>query len=118
MIPDEIRTLAPFAADGDREDPSEHKLLRKDGWPVRYEQIGSDSEPERTVFQQLIYELELFITERRDRGLLPWDARSDYIHPAFVTRDGALRISLQSSGPANGGAVDPAALGQTHWRIY
>ena len=41
----------------DRELPEEVGLTRADGWTVAYEQQGSGSEPERTIFNQLLYEL-------------------------------------------------------------
>lgn len=51
-------------------------------------------------------------------GLLEWDAKVDYEHPAAVMGiDGEMYKSRSSSGPNAQGSVDPAALtGSSKWK--
>ena len=44
-------------ADDERETPEAAGLTRDRGWPLPYEQIGANAEPEREVFNQREYEL-------------------------------------------------------------
>ena len=115
----EAKKLTPWADSGDRQDPEDAGLDRAAGWTVAYEQAGSGNYPERLVFNQLMRELSGLFQEALGAGVMQWSAGVDYRHTAFVGgSDGFLHVSLRSSGPATGDAEDPAADGQTTWRIY
>ena len=109
---------------GDRDDPEDVGLDRSTGWPVRYEQPGADAEPERTVFNQLLCELDQAFSEKARAGVLEWDARIDYPGDdetgyAFVVgTDGRLYVSLRPSGPTTGNPTNPVGDGQTAWAEY
>ena len=113
-----------WAAEGDRQDPEDVGLRRNIGWPVRYEQPGAASEPERAVFNQLFGELDEALGDKIRFGVLPWDSRIDYPGTdaegyAFVTgSDGRLYVALIPSGPTTGNPTDPTADGQVVWREY
>ena len=89
----------------DRELPEEVGLTRADGWTVAYEQQGSGSEPERTIFNQLLYELWSVGFDIADYGVPTWDDEVDYT-PA--TRRGVL------CDHANG----PMGNNGFHWACY
>ena len=113
-----------WALDGDRQDPEDVGLTRNIGWPVSYEQPGAGVEPERTVFNQLLAELDESLGDKLRFGVLPWDARIDYVADAeqgysFVTgSDGRLYVARVASGPGGGNATDPVADGQSVWDVY
>ena len=102
--------------------PEEVGLTRADGWTVAYEQQGSGSEPERTIFNQLLYELWSVGFDIADYGVPTWDDEVDYT-PAtdaacFATTATGLWVTMVSTGPATGNVTDPDAVGQTIWRRY
>lgn len=118
-VPAESLQIEPWAENGDREAPETVGIDRDDGWPVAYEQIGGSS-PERTVFNQLLFELSSFAVLLLARGIPPWDGDVDYIHPAFVVgSDGDIYRSVVSNGPAGGNAADPVGdTANATWRAY
>lgn len=108
-----------WADTGDREDPEDVGIARATGWPVSYEQIGSGSEPERTVFNQRFRELDGWASDRIRMGIPQWDIEVDYLHPAFVTTSSGLHVTRSgNTGPTYGNATDPDADAQTVWRRY
>ena len=108
-IPAVVKRIEPWAESGDRETPESRGLSRADGWPVQYEQVGG-TPPERTIFNQLFYELTHFVVEVRMRGLpLPWDARVNYESPAFVALGGKIYRSRLDTGPGTGNAAEPGS---------
>lgn len=108
-----------WADTGDREDPEDVGIARTTGWPVSYEQIGSGSEPERTVFNQLLRELNGWASDRMRMGIGQWDIEVDYLHPAFATTSSGLwTTNGANTGPTYGNATDPDADDQTAWRRY
>ena len=110
------------AASADRTDPEDVGLDRATGWPLAYEQRGSGKRPEREVFNQRDHEIDSGLVDVANYGVLPWDGEVSYAHTAaaavFVTTPTGLHVSLRSSGPAHGGAVNPDTGGQTAWRRY
>ena len=118
MADTQAKKLELWASSGDREDPEDVGLTRADGWTVAYEQIGSGSEPERAVFNQLFRELSGWAIDRLRQGIPSWDIEVDYIHPAFTTTASGVWVSTADSGPGSGNATDPDDSGQTLWRRY
>ena len=118
-VPAEVLKIEPWAASGDREDPEDVGIVRSTGWTVAFEQVGG-SRVQRTVVQQLLFEVTSFCWHRLRDGLIPWHAGVDYEHPAFVVgSDGALYRSRVDSGPALGNAADPATqAGAAVWEVY
>ena len=114
----EAKKIALWADTGDREDPEEHGISRDRGWTADYEQIGSGSEPERTVWNQLMRELTGFAVDRLTMGIATWDSGVSYQHPAFAASVQGLHVSLENTGPNFGNATDPTEAGQTVWRLY
>ena len=114
----------PWAETGDRELPEDLGLDRAAGWPVRYEQPGADAEPERTVFNQLLFELGECWQEYFQSGVSPWDSEIDYPASdaegyAFVVgSDRGLYVALIPSGPALGNSTDPTSSNNTAWQEY
>ena len=110
------------SAVADRADPEEVGLNRADGWPVAYEQQGSGSEPERTVFNELDHELDAGLVDVAAYGVPTWDAEVNYTPASdaacFATTTTGLWLTFTATGPATGNATDPDAVGQTIWRRY
>ena len=89
------------------------------GWTADYEQIGSGSEPERTVWNQLMRELTGVRGRPSHHGYRHLGQRAvSYQHPAFAASDQGLHVSLENTGPNFGNATDPTEAGQTVWRLY
>ena len=110
---------ALWSESGDREDPESAGLTRTEGWPVAYEQVGANAEPEREVVNQLLREIAGAFQERiRSGGRSPWDQRLDYFQFARVTRGIHIYIATVANGPGHGNATDPSTLGQTIWRLW
>ena len=113
-----------WARDGDRNTPEDFSIERDLGWPPRYEQPGSGFEPERELFNQLLFELQEAFSEKLTRGLHLWDERVDYPGSddegyAFVLgSDNVIYVSLQPSGPTTGNIVDPVSTNNLFWREY
>ena len=118
MVDAQALKIELWAEDGDREEPETVGIDRARGWTVEYEQLNSGSEPERTVFNQLMRELCGWALTRIREGVGVWDGRVDYEHPAFCATTAGLHVSLESSGPSYGNAADPTSDGQTVWRVY
>ena len=119
---DAVNLQAPWAETGHRASPESAGLERAEGWPVSYEQVGG-GRVERSVTQQLLYELSLAFRTFLRGGLPAWDSRVQYPGDpgedrAFVLgSDGREYVSLRASGPAAGNATDPTTeAGQTYWR--
>lgn len=118
-LPADILKIRPWAsaAPSNRQDPAEVGIDRAQGWPVAYEQLGGLF-PERTVFNQVLYELTAWATYQLAAGVPEWDAGIDYVHPAFVTHAGDIWRSSRNTGPATGDATDPSSADQDVWELY
>lgn len=114
-----IGNLWASGATADRQDPEDVGITRTAGFNLPYEQIGSGSEPERTVFNQLFRELHGWMEENiRTGGVKPYDALIDYYQYARVAVGASKYVALVANGPALGNTVSPTASGQQVWRIY
>lgn len=109
---------APWAENGIRTDPEDLGIVRTEGWPQRYEQIGSGFEPELAVWNQRFRELDGWARDRMTQGIGLYDADINYPRHAFCVSTSGLKVALAPSGPGNGGAVDPETPDQTAWRTY
>ena len=109
-------------ADDERETPEAAGLTRDRGWPLPYEQIGANAEPEREVFNQREYELTSALIDFAATGVPAWDAAVDYTPASdaacFVTTPAGLHLTNTATGPATGNATDPDSAGQTIWRRF
>ena len=109
-----LKSIELWAEDGDRTDPEDYGIVRAKGWDQRYEQVGSGFEPEYDVWNQLQREQTGFNRLVVQHGLMPWDARVQYLHHAFVFGDdGAIYISLRDS--RGEGPTDPDSPA---WRAF
>ena len=80
--------IAEWADSGDRIDPDDNSLTpvldRDTGWPSSFSDPQGDT-PRRQVFNQVLREITGMLVEiNRRGGMLPWDSRISYVHPAFV----------------------------------
>ena len=116
----EALKMALWADTGERQTPEEAGFSRQSGWPVAYEQIGTEKFPERLVFNQLLRELTGLFLEMIAYGVLSWDDGTNYSHHAFALgSDGSIHRTLRDSGPdVEGGAVDPTTPNNDAWEIY
>ena len=80
--PDALR-IEKWAANGDVQTPEDRGLDRDVGWPADFSQPRG-RQPTREVFNQLFREITAQEVEVTTRGLLPWDSRISYVHPAMV----------------------------------
>ena len=119
LISDGAWARSPSA---EREEPQDVDLVREIGWPLSYEQVGTGREPERTVFNQLHYEITSALLDIAAYGVLPWDPGVDYVPTAdahcFVTTNSRLWVTDQRNGPSFGNATNPDRTGQTIWQLY
>lgn len=111
----EPKKIRSWARDGDRTDPETVGIDREDGWGPVYEQVGG-SQPERTVFNQVLHEICELVLAKMTAGILSWDARVNYRHPAFTDHMGTLYVSTQNSGPATGRTEAPSS--GVSWKPY
>ena len=103
----------------DREDPVDVGITRTAGFDLRYEQIGSGAEPERTVVNQKFREWSGWgVDNIRRGGVKPWDALVDYYQHARVAVNMSKYRATVATGPATGNATDPTTTGQTVWELY
>ena len=115
---------SPWALRGDRQLPEDFDLSRATGWPVRYEQVGAASEPERELFNQLLFELHEAFEESVVCGVPRWDDQINYPGSeeegyAFVTApSGGLYVSVAPSGPATGNSTNPDEDSGDFWEEY
>ena len=105
-----------------RQTPEELGIDREDGYNVAYEQIGSGKEPERTGFNQRLYEIDSAFIDIASMGVPQWDVALNY-SPAsdalcFATTPTGLWVTDQNTGPAYGNATDPDTPSQQVWRRY
>ena len=119
-LPTDLVQVTPWATNGERAVAAAYNLPTSTGWDPRYEQRGSLRYPERQLFNQLLYELSTMVRSRLSAGIMQWDARVDYLHPAFVTgSDGRIYRSIRDTGPAHSNAYDPTGnSGGLAWRRY
>ena len=112
----ELIKIVPWATHpANRQLPSAIGIERAAGFDQRFEQRGSGFYPDYKVFNQLLHELSVFVSEKVALGIFPWDERVDYRAGATVTTAEGVHLSRHATGPRNGGAVNPAAEGQTAW---
>ena len=87
------------------------------GFPPSYSQPGGD-EPDRELFNLIWSWFTTGIKELQERGgVLEWDARQEFVHPALCTgSDEVIYASVRSSGPS-GTTQDPTTDStETFWR--
>ena len=94
--------IEKWAATGDVQTPEDRGLDRSIGWPADFSQPGGRT-PTREVFNQLFRELTALAVEINQNGILSWDTRVSYTHPAYVVgSDNRLYVSVRDSS-----GVDP-----------
>lgn len=109
----------PWALNGDRISPEELGLDPETGWDVSYEQVGSGSEPERELFNQLLCSLSAAFIDEMRSGIGVYDAEIDYPQYArVIDSTGRKMVALAATGPASGNATDPVTPGQEVWREF
>ena len=107
------------ASMAETEAPEDVGITRSTGYTLPYEQIGSGSEPERTVVNQLFRELNAWMTDNmRYGGVKPWDGDINYLQYARATVGRSKYYASVETGPVHGNSVNPTASGQTVWRLY
>ena len=113
-----------WALNGFRESPESVGLNRSQGFPVAYEQQGSDRYPQRGVFNQLLCELFQAFDEKIRYNFPVWDSRINYRGSAqegyafVIGNNGKLYVALQPSGPRFGNSTDPVLPNQSIWQEY
>ena len=103
--------------------PPGSAIVRSAGWGSAFEQSGqSVYVMRRQDLNQRFYEIDGFIVDVNAHGLLEWDARVMYQHPALVFgTDGAVYRSAQASLNVNpvtrGGVAIPVVSPRpTPWK--
>ena len=92
-------------------------LDRAEGYTLIYSQPGGPL-VERPTMNQLFREITGMLVELNSGGSMPeWSDRVDYEHVAFVRYAGSIYVSTRSSGPGNGGPVEPGT-NTAFWRTY
>ena len=106
--------IEKWAASGDVQDPEDGGVDRATGWDATHSQPGG-SLPKREHFNQILRELTAQGVEVNVHGLLEWDSRISYVHPALVFgSDDNPYISL-----VNSTNVDPVTdSAGTTWKVY
>lgn len=108
--------IEKWAASGDRTDPDDGSLTpvldRDIGWPSSFSMASGDT-PRRQVFNQILSEITALLVEINTRGgMLPWDSRIAYVHPAFVFGSDA-RMYRSVQGSTNQNPVGDTS--ETYW---
>ena len=89
--------ISKWADAGLRETPENLNIQRIQGWTSFYSIIGGGT-LQRSLIQQLLSELTALAVEINQHGLLEWDFRISYRHPALVVgSDGDWYISKRDS---------------------
>ena len=105
--------IRKWADSGDRIDPDDSslnpRLSRSLGWPASFSQADGNA-PRREVFNQIICEMTAIAHELNTRGMLEYDERQSYTHPAVVMRpaDGMIFISKRDNTPTSNRGGPPA----------
>ena len=108
-----------WAGNGDRMDPSDVGLDRDKGWPVAYEQPGTGFEPEREIWNQILYELSIWAREKMEYGgPIPYDPRVDYRRYGRCTAGIHKYIALVANGPARDNVTHPQAANNSIWILH
>ena len=97
--PDDAVALSPGPA-----------LVRRSGWPESFSATDGPG-PRREVFNQIFREITGMLVELNQHGLLEWDERFNYMHPAAVLHNGNVYLSSQDSSNQN------PASSTGFWRI-
>ena len=106
--------IEKWAATGDVQDPEATGIDRETGWDATYSQPGGPT-LESAVLNELLRELTALGVEVNQHGLLEWDSRVSYLHPAMVMgSDGRLYVSVYHST-----GVDPVTdTTETGWTLF
>ena len=111
---DSIR-IRKWADTGDRQTPEAAGLSRTTGFDERYSTVGGPRLT-RELVNQLFAEVSGMLAEVNQHGILPWDLRVDYVHPAVVFgSNNNLYVSQQNSGPASTVQNPILDTSQTYW---
>ena len=108
--------IVEWADSGDRIDPDDANLTpaldRDDGWPSSFSDPQGDT-PRRQVFNQILREITGMLVEINTRGgMLPWDSRISYVHPAFVFGSDERMYRSQQDSTNENPVTDTA---ETYW---
>ena len=114
---DSIR-IRKWADTGDRQTPEAAGLSRTTGFDISFAQVGG-RRLTRELVNQMFAEPTGMLAEINEHGLLGWDSRVDYVHPAVVvgTNEFIYR-SRQDSGPSSV-VSNPVTDTGTYWeRVF
>ena len=114
---DLVKITTKWATTGDVEDPEDNNITRTEGWGTVYSDVGG-KRPEREVVNQRFSEWDALALEFVRHGVVRWDERVDYSHPALVMgNDNTLYESVGSSGPGSSNATNPVIdIMFTYWQ--
>ena len=114
---DLVKITTKWATTGDVEDPEDNNITRTEGWGTVYSDVGG-KRPEREVVNQRFAEWDALALEFVRHGVVRWDERVDYSHPALVMgNDNTLYESVGSSGPGSSNATNPVTdIVFTYWQ--
>ena len=114
---DLVKITTKWATTGDVEDPEDNNITRTEGWGSVYSDVGG-KRPEREVVNQRFSEWDALALEFVRHGVVRWDERVDYSHPALVMgNDNTLYESVGSSGPGSSNATNPVTdIVFTYWQ--
>ena len=88
-----------WADTGDTATPESVGLSRTTGFPSTYSEVGG-TPPQLPVWNQKFLEITAMLREITQHGILSWDSRLNYQHPAIVLgSDGLLYMTRITNGP-------------------